>query len=136
MQAQKVTRLCSGSIDGGSLFGQPLPEGRIAGYEIHVGKTLYLDHAEPFATLSSGEPDGCISANRQIIGTYLHGIFDEDCFRHAFLTAARNFRKLTSPSALNPWKAQREESLDRLARQVSHSLDMPRIFSWVGMKYQ
>ena len=26
MQAQKVTRLCSGTIDGGSLFGQPLSE--------------------------------------------------------------------------------------------------------------
>ena len=136
MQAQKVTRLCSGSIHGGGLFGQPLPDGRIAGYEIHVGKTLYLDHAEPFATLSSGELDGCISADRQILGTYLHGIFDEDCFRHAFVTAARTFRKLAPPSVLNPWKAQREESLDRLARQVSRSLDMQRIFSWVGVKYQ
>ena len=136
MQAQKVTRLCSGSIHGGGLFGQPLPDGRVAGYEIHVGKTLYLDHAEPFATLSSGELDGCISADRQILGTYLHGIFDEDGFRHAFVTAARTFRKLAPPSVLNPWKAQREESLDRLACQVSRSLDMPRIFSWVGVKYQ
>jgi adenosylcobyric acid synthase len=133
MQAQKVTRLCSGNIHGGGLFAQPLP---IAGYEIHVGKTLYLDHAEPFATLSSGELDGCISADRQILATYLHGIFDEDGFRHAFVTAARTFRKLAPPSALNPWKAQREESLDRLARQVSRSLDMPRIFSWAGVKYQ
>ena len=42
MQAQKVTRICSGSINGGSLFGQPLPQDQIAGYEIHIGKTLYL----------------------------------------------------------------------------------------------
>jgi adenosylcobyric acid synthase len=136
MQAQKVTRLCSGSIRGDGLFGQPLPDGRVAGYEIHIGKTSYLDHAEPFATLSSGELDGCISADRQILGSYLHGIFDEDCFRHSFVTAARTFRKLAPPSVLNPWKAQREESLDRLACQVSRSLDMPRIFSWVGVKYQ
>jgi adenosylcobyric acid synthase len=136
MQAHKLTRNCSGTIDGGGLFGQPLPENRIAGYEIHVGKTLYLDNAVPFATLSSGELDGCISADRKILGSYLHGIFDEDSFRHAFLTAARSFRSLAPPSALNPWKAQREESLDRLARQVSQSLDMQRIFSWVGMKYE
>jgi adenosylcobyric acid synthase len=136
MQAQKVTRICSGSINGGSLFGQPLPEGRIAGYEIHVGKTLYLEHAEAFATLSSGELDGCVSADRKILGSYLHGIFDEDSFRHAFVTAACSFCKLATPSALNPWRAQREESLDRLAQQVSRSLDMQRIFSWVGMKYQ
>jgi adenosylcobyric acid synthase len=136
MQAQKVTRNCSGAIHGGSLFGQPVPQGRIAGYEIHVGETLYLDKAEPFATLSSGERDGCVSADRKILGSYLHGIFDEECFRHAFVTAARSFCKLASPSVLNPWKAQREESLDRLARQVSQSLDMQRIFGWVGMKYQ
>ena len=119
MQAHKVTRNCSGTIDGDSLFGQPLPDRRIAGYEIHVGKTLYLDNAVPFATLSSGELDGCVSADRKILGSYLHGIFDEDSFRHAFLTAARSFCSLAPPSALNPWKAQREESLDRLARQVS-----------------
>jgi adenosylcobyric acid synthase len=136
MQAHKVTRMCSGTIVGDSLFGQPLPQDRIAGYEIHVGKTLYLDQAEAFATLSSGELDGCVSADRKILGTYLHGIFDEDPFRHAFVTAARSFCKLTPPSALNPWKVQREESLDRLATQVSQSLDMQRIFSWVELKYQ
>jgi adenosylcobyric acid synthase len=136
MQAQKVTRICSGNIRGDFLFGQPLSQGRVAGYEIHVGQTSYLDHAQPFATLDSGELDGCISADRQILGSYLHGLFDEDCFRHAFVTAARTFCKLAAPTKVNPWKAQREESLDRLARQVSQSLDMQRIFSWVGMKYQ
>ena len=68
MQADKVTRLCSGNLLSGSLFGQPLAEVRIAGYEIHVGKTLYLDRAEPFATLANGEQDGCISADRRVLG--------------------------------------------------------------------
>ena len=135
MQAHKVTRLCAGTIQGGSLFGQPLREDRIAGYEIHVGKTLYLDRAEPFATLTSGELDGCISADRRILGSYLHGILDEDGFRHQFITAARSFHHLASPAVLISWNRQRRESLDRLARQVSTSLDMHRIFAWVGLKY-
>jgi len=135
MQHWKVTRLCTGAIAGSSLFREPLPENRIAGYEIHVGKTHYLDHAEPFALLASGEPDGCVSADRRILGTYLHGIFDEDRFRHQFVTAARAFHRLDTPSVLNPWNLQRQESLDRLARQVSTSLDMHRIFSWVGLSY-
>jgi adenosylcobyric acid synthase len=136
MQADKVTRLSSGTIQGSSLFGRPLGDDRIAGYEIHIGKTLYLELSEPFATLANGEHDGCISADRRVLGTYLHGIFDEDCFRHQFLTAARSFHKLAPPSALNPWKAQREESLNRLAREVSTSLDMRRIFAWLGLKYE
>ena len=93
MQADKVTRICAGTIHGGSLFGQPLQDDRIAGYEIHVGETLYLDNAEPFATLTTGERDGCISADGRILGSYLHGIFDQDCFRHQFLAAARSFHQ-------------------------------------------
>jgi len=136
MQAEKVTRLCSGTIHDGSLFGQPLAEDRIAGYEIHVGKTVYLPQAEPFATLASGELDGCVSADRRILGSYVHGIFDEDSFRHQFVTLARSFHKLSPPSLLTPWKAQRKASLDRLAHAVSTSLDMQRIFAWVGLTYQ
>jgi adenosylcobyric acid synthase len=135
MQPVKVTRLCSGVIHSHSLFGQPAQEHRVAGYEIHVGKTLYQDRAEPFATLTDGQPDGCISTDRRVLGTYLHGIFDHDGFRHQFLTAARNFYQLAPPLAFNPWTKQREESLDRLACQVSMSLDMHRIFDWVGLKY-
>jgi adenosylcobyric acid synthase len=134
MQDRKVTRLATGVIEGSLLFSRPLAEKHIAGYEIHVGQTLYLDQAKPFATLASGEPDGCVSADRRILGTYLHGIFDEDCFRHQFVTAARAFHRLAPPSSLNPWKLQRQESLDRLAREVSESLDIERIFSWVGLK--
>jgi adenosylcobyric acid synthase len=136
MQSDKVTRLCSGIIHSHSLFGQPVRKNLVAGYEIHIGKTLYQDQAEPFAKLTDNEPDGCISTDRRVLGTYLHGIFDQDGFRHQFLTAARSFSRLAPPSAFNPWTKQREESLDRLARQVSTSLDMHRIFSWVGLEYE
>jgi adenosylcobyric acid synthase len=135
MQERKVTRLTSGIVEGSMLFGQPLAENRIAGYEIHVGHTSYLEQADVFATLDSGERDGCISADRRALGTYLHGIFDEDSFRHEFVTIARAFHHLTAPSALNRWALQRKTSLDRLARQVSASLDMHRLFSWMGLSY-
>jgi len=136
MQTDKVTRLSSGTIQHTSLFQQQLRQRQVAGYEIHVGKTSYLDQAEPFVTLENGELDGCISTDRRVLGTYLHGIFDEDSFRHEFLHAARSFHRLASPSVLNPWRAQREQSLDRLASQVSTSLDMRQIFSWAGLDYE
>ena len=136
MQAEKVTRICAGTIHGCSLFGQPLQDNRIAGYEIHVGETLYLDGARTFATLATGDWDGCVSSDGRILGTYLHGVFDQDCFRHQFLAAARGFLKLTPPSPLNAWHLQREESLDRIAHQVSTSLDMHRIFAWAGLQYK
>jgi adenosylcobyric acid synthase len=136
MQAIKVTRLSSGTIQRASLFNQQLRQRQVAGYEIHVGKTLYLDQAEPFATLENGELDGCISADRRVLGTYLHGIFDDDSFRHQFLQAARSFHLLSSPLSLNPWQTQRENSLDRLAHQVSTSLDLRQIFSWADLEHR
>ena len=136
MQSVKVTRLSSGTIHHASLFQQQLRQLHVAGYEIHVGKTSYLDQGEPFATLESGELDGCISADQRVLGTYLHGIFDNDCFRHEFLHAARSFHLLSAPLEMNPWQAQREASLDRLAHQVCVSLDMWQIFSWAGLEYK
>lgn len=136
MDSQKVTCLRTGSVRDRALFGHTLQDGRVAGYEIHVGRTSYLDSAEPFATLDNGEPDGCVSADRCVFGTYLHGIFDEDGFRHQFLSIARSHCGLVAPASLAPWKAQREESLDRLAREVSAALDMRSIFAWVGLRYE
>jgi adenosylcobyric acid synthase len=134
MQDHKVTRLGTGTLNGNSLFHHPLAQTPVAGYEIHIGKTEYLEQAKPFATLASGEQDGCVSPDGRILGTYLHGIFDDDSFRHQFVTAARAYHQLAPPPALNSWRLQRQESLDRLANQVSASLDMHQIFAWVGLR--
>ena len=135
MAAEKVTRLCSGTLQNASLFGQPLRSRAVSGYEIHVGKTDYLAGATPFATLTDGQPDGCISADQRVLGSYLHGIFDDDSFRHQFVAAARTFYGLMPATALNPWAAQRSASFDRLAAAVSESLDLSRIFAWAGLVY-
>ena len=80
--------------------------------------------------------DGCISPDSRIFGTYLHGLFDGDAFRHAFMAAARAYCHLAPAVELNNWESKRQESLDRLASTVSLSLDMPKLFDWVGLQYQ
>jgi adenosylcobyric acid synthase len=143
MQRAKVTIAASGHLAAPSLFGCPVRDIALRGYEIHVGKTAYLQHAEPFAQLTREAEgrreqvaDGCVSADARIFGTYLHGLFDKDDFRHSLLTAAREFYRLAPAAELNRWRSRREESFDRLARVVSESLDMTRIFEWAGVRYQ
>lgn len=60
-----------------NVSGKMLPEGaRVRGYEIHMGETVGLDRYEPLLVLDDGRRDGALSDDRQILCTYLHGIFD------------------------------------------------------------
>ncbi len=141
MQPQKVTRLTSGRLLVPSLFGQPISSSQVSGYEIHIGETRYLDGANPFAALETGPNqesilDGCTALDGHTFGTYLHGLFDDDSFRHTFLAAARAFYRLAPASQFDNWQHNREASLNRLANAVRSSLDMSKIFSWVGLTYQ
>lgn len=134
MNSEKITRQASGSLATPLLFAQPAPSINISGYEIHVGETSYSSGAQAFSVLSDGKLDGCISADSRIFGTYLHGIFDEDAFRHVFIATARAFHHLGAGSVFENWKQKRETALDRLAATVRESLDMPQILSWIAVR--
>jgi adenosylcobyric acid synthase len=50
----------------------------ISGYEIHMGRTTHTCE-------NAFEDDGAVNDNGLVIGTYLHGIFNNENFRNAFL---------------------------------------------------
>lgn len=138
MQPNKMTRISRGHLLATSLFGQPLSSTNVSGYEIHIGETEYLEGASPFARISADGDnstflDGCIADEGNVFGTYLHGIFDADSFRHSFLTAARQFCHLSAPEKLENWKQRREQSLDRWAATVRNSIDLKTIFELAGI---
>ena len=56
----------------------------LEGYEIHLGRTTGSDCARP-AVIIDGRPDGAVSADGLISGTYLHGLFASDAYRAALL---------------------------------------------------
>ena len=138
MNPDKVTRPITGRLSLSKLFGQPVPTMEIDGYEIHIGETMYADGAQAFSILNGNEneTDGCISPDTRIFGTYLHGIFDDDAFRHTFLAAARSFYQLEPCDHFENWRQRREESFNQLAESVRGSLDLPRIFDWIGVSYK
>jgi len=136
MNPDKVTRLIAGRLNSSMLFGCPVHAMVLNGYEIHIGETMYADGAQAFSMLNGHEPDGCISTDARIFGTYLHGIFDDDTFRHTFLAAARSFYQLAPVNGFENWKQRREDSFNQLADAVRESLDLQRIFSWVGISYK
>ncbi|MEM6388959.1 MAG: cobyric acid synthase [Pseudomonadota bacterium] len=86
------------------------------GYEIHIGQSDGPDRALPFADID-GQPEGAISADGRVIGSYLHGMFASDAFRAAFLAA------FGAPSTAS-YGATVEAVLDDLAQHLEAHLDL------------
>jgi adenosylcobyric acid synthase len=108
--------------------------GTVQGYEIHLGQTEYLPGAIPFAKIArSTDPeqsieDGCAAADGRVFGTYLHGIFDGDEFRHLFLKSVRTAAGLSEAEEWMEWHAHRQKQFDRLAVEFGRVLDLTAIF--------
>ncbi|MBR7887565.1 cobyric acid synthase [Marinomonas sp. A79] len=49
---------------------------KVTGYEIHSGVSRFSSTVTHFSVLENGEKEGYMSPDQQIIGTYLHGVFD------------------------------------------------------------
>ena len=132
----------------------------VSGYEIHMGETVYLGDPDgdrirqdglpvgsAFANL--GGPDGAVSGS--VLGTYLHGIFDEPAFRKALIALLLD-RKGTAVlekdaglfwsaansntiAAGNPQSARQmqDRQLDILASMLRESLDWKLIYKAIGI---
>ena len=103
---------------------------KIRGYEIHMGTSDRRGGTD--FSLVDGVPGGACCGN--VLGTYLHGIFEEDEFRRAFVALFRN-KKKTAPSALS-FRAQQEQQYDLLASALRESLDMEQIRKIIGIEVQ
>lgn len=89
----------------------------ISAYEIHIGRSDGPDRARPFA-LVDGQPEGAISADGRVMGSYLHGMFAGDAFRAAYLGA------LGLPATARDHGAEVQATLDALAAHVEAHLDV------------
>jgi len=133
---EKTVRRVHGSLRTNFFDTDRLCENRFEGYEIHVGETFYEPGARPLADIVrqgiiGPVPDGAVSASGRVLGTYVHGLFDNDAFRHAFLAAARRAVDLAPVETWANVNAEREARIDRLANHLRKSLDINAIRSWI-----
>lgn len=132
--AEKATILVQGEIVA-QYARQKL---RVQGYEIHMGKTTPLAGYLPFASVQSeqdlvGRFEGAISETGAIVGTYLHGILDNDAFRAAWLGTTRCRFGLAPVESNLSMNAQRSAAYDRLAEIVRTHLNMNVLYEAIGI---
>ena len=120
-------------LDVVSPLGKDTAE-RLEGYEIHMGVTRLGKNARPLFEIveRNGQPcavpDGAVNETGNVWGTYLHGIFDNDGFRHDFLNTLRKGKGLQPLSRSGVFYRERlMESVAKLSQTVTDALNMERI---------
>ena len=109
---------------------------KVAGYEIHMGRTEAADNdgaLQPFAIGPDGEVLGYTAGT--VAGSYIHGIFDEVVFREAFINLlyARKGKTRGESEHLSIHE-YREQQFDKLAQILRESLDMDRIYEILELR--
>jgi adenosylcobyric acid synthase len=99
-----------------------LEQAPVSGYEIHSGHTEGTAMDNPCVMLADGRRDGALSTDGQVLGSYLHGLFEQS----AACSALLRWAGLSQPMSVDH-AARREQMLDRLADAIQHSLDVPRL---------
>jgi len=100
----------------------------VSGYEIHAGVTRGPALTRPAVFLDS-QRDGALSGDGQILGTYLHGLFDRDTACAALL----HWAGLQGPRQTD-FRASREAVIDRLADAVQRHLDTEWLLRLLNLK--
>lgn len=104
-------------------------EAEVTGYEIHMGVSTGDALQNPALYISDGQasqPEGAISADNQVAGTYLHGLFD-----HAQSCAAwLQWAGLHTQQAFD-YEKFRNDELDRLADCVEQHLDWDKLGRYI-----
>ncbi len=90
-------------------------------YEIHIGTSDGPDHSRPFAYIDD-KPEGAMSADSRITGSYLHGMFADDEFRKAWLAGF-------GVEGQGSYRADVDATLNRLADHMETHVDVDGILS-------
>lgn len=132
MSAVKTTRQVRGSFADLSRLGHAT----VCGYEIHVGETR-RGNVEPLFILTrtgSGEvvEDGAIRDDGRVLGTYVHGLFDEPACALAVLN---HLRALTGHPPLDADAVvPRPDPYTRVAAHFREHLDIDALYATLGMR--
>ena len=125
---EKRTAQTTGTIQCGSGWIAALNGMLLDGYEIHSGHNIFGSDCVPWL-MADGQVIGVCNQEGNIIGTYLHGLFDDGQFFAAFAAHIHEVKGIpvghTQAQTLEEF---REKEFDRIADIVRASVDIATVY--------
>lgn len=97
----------------------------VKGYEIHMGMTTLGPSVNAFIKTADGRLDGAIDWKNKVMGTYFHGIFDNDAWRHQLINQLRASKGLDLNEETISYEMLKSQEYDRLAKVVNDHIEWP-----------
>ncbi|HEX2988000.1 MAG TPA: cobyric acid synthase CobQ, partial [Chloroflexota bacterium] len=89
-------------------------------------------YGSPIPSCPESQADGCMTGTGTVLGTYLHGLFENRSLRDALVNWLIERRGLPPIRWEGP-EASRDAEYDRLAECLRHHLDLPAVYTIMGL---
>ena len=136
MKNQKTTHQVTFDVKNLHFLNGTFSGSELVGYEIHMGDTKPNDDTVKRCftiTKRSETPitvvDGFIDGRHQVMGTYIHGVFDNDEFRRFIINQLRLRKGLEETPVVFHYFEHKNKAYNRLADIVEEHLDMDYIMT-------
>jgi adenosylcobyric acid synthase len=112
-------------------------DSKITGYEIHMGETELLNGTAPFLKILERSDkevcmdDGAVSDDGNVIGSYLHGIFDNNEFRLGLINRLRENKGLNPMLTEELSRVDKEKQYDKLADWFREHINMDLVYGMI-----
>lgn len=128
----QVNAIISGKLNG---YMSNLGGKKVKGYEIHMGITDIGSSVNSLNTITKkldeqvNYEEGSVNQEGNVVGTYLHGIFDDVDFTRALLNNIREAKGLEKvKSSVASFEEFKQKEYDRLAEVLREHLDIEKIY--------
>ena len=131
-EKEKQTVQATGTVECASGWISAFNGLTVEGYEIHAGQNVTEPDAVTWLNIN-GRPDGIMNAEGNVLGSYLHGLFDDGKLFAAVAGRIRERRgdgaRDSAPVSL---EAFREREFDRIAAIVRSSVNMDAVYGIIN----
>ncbi|MDO5516734.1 MAG: cobyric acid synthase [Clostridium sp.] len=132
---EKVTRQTNAQILCDLNHVKNIENQIVSGYEIHNGISKVGKSVIPFIKDTDGNVIGVCSSEKDVAGTYLHGIFDCEEFSRAFVRSLkeRNNIKISEDEILEKVSQYKDKEYEKLAKIFEQNIDMDKLNEILGI---